>query len=139
MERPWPGQARTVWGDHERYVQTYFSTYKPYYFTGDGCRRDEDGYHWITGRAAAVLDVKATTEPDSRPHKRKPACQNDQAQHHIRALLQSRATRPKDMREGDAAIVLDGGKLVSRAELLKPVKDFTGETAKLSTKMVAVV
>ncbi len=57
IERPWPGQARTVWGDHERYVQTYFSTYKPYYFTGDGCRRDEDGYHWITGRVDDVLNV----------------------------------------------------------------------------------
>ncbi len=57
IEHPWPGQARTVWGDHERYVQTYFSTYPPYYFTGDGCRRDEDGYYWITGRVDDVLNV----------------------------------------------------------------------------------
>ena len=57
IERPWPGQARTVWGDHERYVETYFATYKPYYFTGDGCRRDEDGYYWITGRVDDVLNV----------------------------------------------------------------------------------
>jgi acetyl-CoA synthetase len=57
LAHPWPGQARTVWGDHERYVATYFSTYKPYYFTGDGCRRDEDGYHWITGRVDDVLNV----------------------------------------------------------------------------------
>ncbi|NLD67850.1 MAG: acetate--CoA ligase, partial [Limnobacter sp.] len=46
----WPGQARTIWGDHARFVETYFSTYPGYYFTGDGCRRDEDGYYWITGR-----------------------------------------------------------------------------------------
>ncbi|MGE5505559.1 MAG: acetate--CoA ligase, partial [Actinomycetota bacterium] len=50
QEPGWPGQMRTVYGDHERFVQTYFSTYKGMYFTGDGCRRDEDGYYWITGR-----------------------------------------------------------------------------------------
>ena len=48
---------RTVYGDHERFVQTYFSTYKGLYFTGDGCRRDEDGYYWITGRVDDVLNV----------------------------------------------------------------------------------
>jgi acetyl-CoA synthetase len=48
---------RTVYGDHERFVQTYFSTYRGKYFTGDGCRRDEDGYHWITGRVDDVLNV----------------------------------------------------------------------------------
>ncbi len=53
----WPGQMRTVFGDHERFVQTYFSTYKGYYFTGDGCRRDEDGYYWITGRVDDVINV----------------------------------------------------------------------------------
>ncbi|MBD3625963.1 MAG: acetate--CoA ligase [Rhodobacteraceae bacterium] len=53
----WPGQMRTVWGDHERFVQTYFSDYKGYYFTGDGCRRDADGYYWITGRVDDVLNV----------------------------------------------------------------------------------
>ncbi|MBL4631312.1 MAG: acetate--CoA ligase [Paraglaciecola sp.] len=53
----WPGQARTVWGDHERFIQTYFSTYKNLYFTGDGARRDEDGYYWITGRVDDVLNV----------------------------------------------------------------------------------
>ena len=53
----WPGQARTVYGDHERFVQTYFSTYKSKYFTGDGCRRDEDGYYWITGRVDDVINV----------------------------------------------------------------------------------
>ena len=54
---PWPGQARTVWGDHQRFRETYFSQYKGYYFTGDGCRRDEDGYYWITGRIDDVLNV----------------------------------------------------------------------------------
>jgi acetyl-CoA synthetase len=53
----WPGQMRTVWGDHERFIQTYFSTYPGKYFTGDGCRRDEDGYYWITGRVDDVLNV----------------------------------------------------------------------------------
>lgn len=53
----WPGQARTVYGDHERFIQTYFSTYENTYFTGDGCRRDEDGYYWITGRVDDVLNV----------------------------------------------------------------------------------
>ncbi len=53
----WPGQARTLWGDHERFIQTYFTTYPGNYFTGDGARRDEDGYYWITGRVDDVLNV----------------------------------------------------------------------------------
>jgi acetyl-CoA synthetase len=53
----WPGQARTVYGDHQRFIQTYFSTYENQYFTGDGCRRDDDGYYWITGRVDDVLNV----------------------------------------------------------------------------------
>jgi acetyl-CoA synthetase len=53
----WPGQMRTVWGDHERFFQTYFSTYPGKYFTGDGCRRDADGYYWITGRVDDVINV----------------------------------------------------------------------------------
>jgi acetyl-CoA synthetase len=53
----WPGQMRTVYGDHDRFVLTYFSTYKDSYFTGDGCRRDEDGYYWITGRVDDVINV----------------------------------------------------------------------------------
>jgi len=53
----WPGQMRTVWGDHDRFMSTYFSDYKGYYFTGDGCRRDEDGDYWITGRVDDVINV----------------------------------------------------------------------------------
>ncbi len=53
----WPGQMRTVYGDHQRFVETYFSHFKGMYFTGDGCRRDEDGYYWITGRVDDVLNV----------------------------------------------------------------------------------
>ncbi len=53
----WPGQMRTIYGDHERFIQTYFSNYKGKYFTGDGCRRDEDGYYWITGRVDDVINV----------------------------------------------------------------------------------
>ena len=57
LAQPWPGMARTVWGDHERYVSTYFSTFPGFYFTGDGCRRDAEGYHFITGRVDDVLNV----------------------------------------------------------------------------------
>ena len=53
----WPGQMRTIWGDHARFVETYFSQYKGSYFTGDGCRRDADGYYWITGRVDDVINV----------------------------------------------------------------------------------
>lgn len=53
----WPGQMRTVWNDHARFFQTYFTTYRGKYFTGDGCRRDEDGYYWITGRVDDVINV----------------------------------------------------------------------------------
>ena len=53
----WPGQMRTVYGDHKRFVETYFSAYPGKYFTGDGCRRDEDGHYWITGRVDDVLNV----------------------------------------------------------------------------------
>ncbi len=53
----WPGQMRTVYGDHQRFVETYFKTYPGKYFTGDGCRRDEDGYYWITGRVDDVINV----------------------------------------------------------------------------------
>ena len=57
LTEPWPGQARTVWGDHQRFKETYFTQYKGKYFTGDGCRRDEDGYYWITGRIDDVINV----------------------------------------------------------------------------------
>jgi len=57
LRRPWPGQARTIYGDHERFFETYFSRFPGLYFTGDGCRRDEDGYYWITGRVDDVLNV----------------------------------------------------------------------------------
>jgi acetyl-CoA synthetase len=57
IKSSWPSQLRTIYGDHDRMVQTYFSTYPGYYFTGDGARRDEDGYYWITGRVDDVLNV----------------------------------------------------------------------------------
>ncbi|WP_370281245.1 acetate--CoA ligase [Pseudooceanicola sp.] len=57
IKQSWPGQMRTVWGDHERFEKTYFSDYKGYYFAGDGCRRDADGYYWITGRVDDVINV----------------------------------------------------------------------------------
>jgi len=57
MKRPWPGQARTIYGDHRRFKETYFSRFPGLYFTGDGCYRDEDGYYWITGRVDDVLNV----------------------------------------------------------------------------------
>jgi acetyl-CoA synthetase len=57
ITRSWPGQIRTVYGDHQRVIDTYYSTYKGYYFTGDGARRDADGYYWITGRVDDVMNV----------------------------------------------------------------------------------
>ncbi|MFO1350032.1 MAG: acetate--CoA ligase [Gammaproteobacteria bacterium] len=57
ITRPWPGQMRTVYGDHQRFIDTYFSAYKGMYFTGDGARRDADGYYWITGRVDDVINV----------------------------------------------------------------------------------
>jgi acetyl-CoA synthetase len=57
FKRSWPGQVRTLWGDHKRFVETYFSTFKGLYFTGDACRRDEDGYYWISGRVDDVINV----------------------------------------------------------------------------------
>ncbi len=57
IKEPWPGMMRTVYGDHKRFRETYFSMFEGYYFTGDGCRRDEDGYYWITGRVDDVINV----------------------------------------------------------------------------------
>ena len=57
IKRSWPGQIRSVWGDHQRFLETYFSAFDGYYFTGDGARRDEDGYFWITGRVDDTLNV----------------------------------------------------------------------------------
>ncbi|MDE2887058.1 MAG: acetate--CoA ligase [Gemmatimonadota bacterium] len=57
IAEPWPGQMRTVYGDHKRFEETYFQQYKGYYFTGDGCRRDEEGYYWITGRVDDVINI----------------------------------------------------------------------------------
>jgi len=57
ITRSWPGQIRTVYGDHQRVIDTYYSTYKGFYFTGDGARRDADGYYWITGRVDDVMNV----------------------------------------------------------------------------------
>ena len=57
IKQSWPGQMRTVYGDHKRFIETYFSQFKGYYFTGDGAKRDEDGYYWITGRVDDVLNV----------------------------------------------------------------------------------
>jgi acetyl-CoA synthetase len=57
ISEPWPGQMRTLYGDHDRFEETYFKLYPGYYFTGDGCRRDEDGYYWITGRVDDVINV----------------------------------------------------------------------------------
>jgi acetyl-CoA synthetase len=57
LKGSWPGQARTIWGDHGRFLDTYFRPFPGYYFTGDGCRRDEDGFWWITGRVDDVINV----------------------------------------------------------------------------------
>ena len=57
IKQPWPSMARTIYGDHERFMQTYLSAFPGYYLTGDGCTRDEDGYYWITGRVDDVINV----------------------------------------------------------------------------------
>ena len=57
LKRSWPGMMRSVYGDHQRFIDTYLKAYPGYYFTGDGCRRDEDGYYWITGRVDDVINV----------------------------------------------------------------------------------
>ena len=57
IKSSWPGQMRTVYGDHQRFIETYFSQFPGYYFTGDGAKRDKDGYYWITGRVDDVLNV----------------------------------------------------------------------------------
>ena len=66
----WPGQMRTVYGDHQRFVDTYFSTFEGAYFTGDGARRDEDGYYWITGRVDDVLNVSGSPHGHGRSRER---------------------------------------------------------------------
>jgi acetyl-CoA synthetase len=72
LTRSWPGQMRTVYGDHARFEQTYFSTYKGKYFTGDGCRRDADGYYWITGCAASCARSPRTSRAASATPRRWP-------------------------------------------------------------------
>jgi acetyl-CoA synthetase len=57
LKKSWPGQARSLWGDHKRFIETYFSTFKGLYFTGDACKRDADGYYWISGRVDDVINV----------------------------------------------------------------------------------
>ena len=57
FRQPWPSMARTVWGAHKRYMETYLNVYKGYYFTGDGAARDNDGYYWIRGRVDDVVNV----------------------------------------------------------------------------------
>ena len=61
VKQPWPGMARTVFGDHQRYLNVYMKPYPGYYFTGDGCTRDKDGYYWITGRVDDVLNISGSS------------------------------------------------------------------------------
>ena len=70
IKRSWPAQIRTVYGDHQRMIDTYFTTYPGYYFTGDGALRDEDGYLRITGRVDDVLNVSGHRNGDCRGRKR---------------------------------------------------------------------
>jgi acetyl-CoA synthetase len=91
----WPGQMRTIYGDHERFVQTYFSTYKGMYFTGDGCRRDADGYYWITGRVDDVINVsghrwarrKWSRHWSAMPRSRKPPWSATRTTSRVRASI----------------------------------------------------
>ena len=70
ISQSWPGQMRSVYGDHQRFIDTYFSQFDGKYFTGDGCRRDKDGYYWITGRVDDVIIVSVSYTHLTLPTKR---------------------------------------------------------------------
>ena len=93
----WPGQMRTVYGDHQRFIDTYFKAYPGKYFTGDGCRRDEDGYYWITGRVDDVINVAGhrlgTAEVESRRWSRTMQCRRPPWSA-IRTTSRARASTP---------------------------------------------
>ena len=127
IKYPWPSIARTVYGDHERYKQTYLSTYKGYYFTGDGCRRDEDGYYRITGRVDDVLNVSG--------HRLGTAEIENALDEHPRVVETAIVGYPHDIKgQGVYAFMICDGEIGDRAvfkkELLDLVTKIIGPIAK---------
>ena len=127
IKYPWPSIARTVYGDHERYKQTYLSTYKGYYFTGDGCRRDEDGYYRITGRVDDVLNVSG--------HRLGTAEIENALDEHPRVVETAIVGYPHDIKgQGVYAFMICDGEIEDRAvfkkELLDLVTKIIGPIAK---------
>ncbi len=122
----WPGQMRTVWGDHDRFFQTYFTTFKGVYFTGDGCRRDEDGYYWITGRIDDVINVSG--------HRMGPAEIESALVAHHKVAEAAVVGMPHDIKgQGIYAFVTTNAEVTPdaalRAELIKWVRQEIGPIA----------
>ena len=112
----WPSIARTVYGDHERYIQTYLSTYKGYYFTGDGCRRDEDGYYRITGRVDDVLNVSG--------HRLGTAEIENALDEHNKVVETAIVGYPHDIKgQGVYAFMITDGEIKDTAEFKKELLD----------------
>ncbi len=126
----WPGMMRTVYKDHQRFEQTYFSTYEGLYFTGDGCRRDEDGYYWITGRVDDVINVSGhrigTAEVESAlvEHKKVAEAAVVGVSHDIKGQAIYAYVTPMKGIDGDAALA---------SEMIKWVGDKIGKIATPST------
>ncbi len=116
IKHPWPSIARTVYGDHERYIQTYLSTYKGYYFTGDGCRRDEDGYYRITGRVDDVLNVSG--------HRLGTAEIENALDEHNKVVETAIVGYPHDIKgQGVYAFMITDGEIKDTAEFKKELLD----------------
>ncbi|MGH6616611.1 acetate--CoA ligase [Sphingomonas sp.] len=126
IARSWPGQMRTVWGDHARFFQTYFTTYPGKYFTGDGARRDEDGYWWITGRVDDVINVSG--------HRMGTAEVESALVLHAKVAEAAVVGMPHDIKGQGiyAYVTLNSGETASdalRAELIKWVRSEIGPIA----------
>jgi acetyl-CoA synthetase len=116
LKRSWPGQARTIYKDHARFVETYFTQYKGLYFTGDGCRRDEDGYYWVTGRIDDVLNVSG--------HRLGTAEVESALVEHAKVVEAAVVGFPHDIKgQGIYAYVVVYPDVVESKELIEAIKD----------------
>jgi acetyl-CoA synthetase len=116
LKRSWPGQARTIYKDHARFVETYFTQYKGLYFTGDGCRRDEDGYYWVTGRIDDVLNVSG--------HRLGTAEVESALVEHAKVVEAAVVGFPHDIKgQGIYAYVVVYPGVTESAELIEAIKD----------------
>ena len=120
IRHPWPGIARSIYGDHERFRTTYFSTYPGLYFTGDGCRRDEDGYYRITGRVDDVINVSG--------HRIGTGELEDAINTHGVIIESAVVAYPHDVKgQGIYAYIICDGKVENKEELYKAVRDHIGK------------